>query len=196
MRRRVFVNALLVAAIGLFAPCVPAVGASGWGLDVLMNSLSQQRSGHAQFVETKYLSTLKTPLTVEGLLHYQYPDYMEKEVRKPGTERYVISRDSLEVWRGGKLAHLVALSDYPVMQGFMASFLATMGGDLSALNQHFDVKFSGPRERWAMQLLPHDKDLRDHVQQIDIRGAGSVIQTFEVRQRNGDRSVMRLTPVS
>src|SRR5579871_2336515 len=93
-RTRVFAARLMLAAAALtVAMVVPqlahaadsgAAGTpgtanpSGWTLDRLMSTLGQKKSGHASFVETKYLSIASEPVTSSGVLVFTAPDHLEK----------------------------------------------------------------------------------------------------------------------
>jgi hypothetical protein len=174
-----------------------AVSADGrWSLQTLMQGLSKRRNGEARFTETKYLSSLRKPLIVEGLLHYNYPDSIERENLKPNLDRYVIEGDSLEIYNDTKLMHKLSLSDYPSMEGFMRALIATMSGDLDALGKHFQVAMSGSRDQWTLQLQPLDDTLKKSIKQIEVGGHASNVTHFDVLQQNGDRSVMQITPLT
>jgi hypothetical protein len=179
---------LLLSASVWAAPAPVAA----WGLEQLMQDMREHPGGDTPFKETKYLSTLKVPLVVEGVLRYRQPDTLEKEILKPTPERYVIAGDSVEIWRRGKLQHQVSLADYPAMRGLTGSIIATMGGDLPSLRQHFEPELSGSREDWTLRLKPRDAELGRRLDRIEIRGQGPAIRFFEMRQRNGDRSVMQI----
>nr|UXE46151.1 hypothetical protein Hi04_10k_c5801_00009 [uncultured bacterium] len=185
-----------LADVPLHATASPTTTNETWSLQSLMNGLSQRRSGEARFTETKYLSSLKKPLMVEGLLHYNYPDSLEKENLKPNLERYVIEGDSLEIYNDAKLVHKVSLSDYPSVEGFMKALIATMSGDLDALGKHFQVALRGTRENWDLKLQPLDDVLKKSIRQIEVSGQASNVTRFEVQQQNGDRSVMQITPLT
>lgn len=185
---RIVSLSLLAGAAALAAPAPTAE----WGLEQLMLDMRLHPSGDSPFKETKYLSTLKVPLVVEGILRYRQPDTLEKEILKPSAERYVIVGDSVEIWRKDKLQHQVSLADYPALRGLTGSIIATLGGDLPGLRQHFEPELSGSREDWTLRLKPRDAELGRRLERIEIRGQGATIRFFEMRQRNGDRSVMQI----
>lgn len=185
---RIISLCLLLTAPALAAP----LPAAEWNLEQLMQDMREHPSGDTPFKETKYLSTLKVPLVTEGILRYRKPDTLEKQILKPTPERYVIAGDSVEIWRKNKLQHQVSLADYPALRGLTGSMIATMGGDLPSLHQHFEPELSGSREDWTLRLKPRDAELGRRLDRIEIRGQGSAIRFFEMRQRNGDRSVMQI----
>jgi hypothetical protein len=191
---RIISLSLLLTVAAPAAPAPAPAATTAWGLEQLMQDMRQHPSGDTTFKETKYLSTLKVPLMVEGVLRYRQPDTLEKEILKPAAERYVIAGDSVEIWRKGRMQHQVSLADYPALQGLTGSIIATMGGDLPSLRQHFEPELSGSRENWILRLKPRDAGLARRLERIEIRGHGVTIRFFEMRQRNGDRSVMQINP--
>lgn len=168
-----------------------------WSLEQLMAELAQQRNeaGEARFTEIKTLASVTQPLLAEGVLRYRYPSSLEKEVHKPRAERYVISGDSMAVYRDGKLRRQVQLDDYPAMRSFVGSFMATLGGDLEALRQHYDLQLQGSRADWTLQLTPAGEELQHVVKRIVVQGEGGSIQSFETLQPNDDRSLMLISPL-
>jgi hypothetical protein len=185
---------IISLALCLAGPASAAPAASDWGLEALMQGLRAQPPSDASFRETKYLSTLKVPLVVEGVLRYRQPDTLEKEILKPAAERYVIDGDSVEVYRNGRLQHRFLLAEYPALQGLTGSLVATMGGDLQKLRQQFEPQLTGLREDWLLRLQPRDAQLARRLDRIEIRGSDAAVRSFEIHQRNGDRSVMQINP--
>src|SRR5260221_5025125 len=65
---------VLVLALLAAAPCK----AAQWGVDALMQQLSEVKQSQARFVERKYLKVLKSPLELSGTLTYVRPGHIEK----------------------------------------------------------------------------------------------------------------------
>lgn len=183
-------------ALALKLETGPGDPQDGWDVEQLMDALARQHgeSGEASFTEIKTLASLKEPLVARGVLRYRLPASLEKEVQKPRAERYVINNESMEIYRDGKLRRQVTLENYPEVRNFVRSFIATLGGDLAALRQHYDVQLEGRQSDWTLHLTPTDEALRGIVKRITVQGQAGEVLSFETLQPDDDRSKMLITP--
>lgn len=164
-----------------------------WGLRELMTALSQVRASRADFEEKKTLHVLNAPLVLRGSLSYAAPDTLEKHVRSPYDERYVVTGDALWVEKGGAGARRrFALPDYPKLAAFVESFRATLAGDLPVLEHYYRVRLRGDAARWSLELRPREADMLKRIRRIDIAGGGNRVTRIHVLETNGDASLMIL----
>jgi hypothetical protein len=56
----------------------------------------------------------------------------------------------------------------------------------------FRIAFSGSVDRWSLTLVPLDQELTRTVKQVQIDGSRDQLQHVEIRQADGDRSLMTL----
>ena len=54
------------------------------------------------------------------------------------------------------------------------------------------MEFSGSVERWSLTLVPVDRQLARTVKQVQIDGSRDQLLRIEIRQADGDRSLMTL----
>ncbi|MBC7701081.1 LolA-related protein [Aquabacterium sp.] len=182
----------LACGLGLGLGSGP-VRAEEWGVDALMRSLAQTKSSRADFVEQKYLSSVETPLESSGELSYQAPDRLEKRTLKPTAESLVLDKDTLLLERKGR-KRSIPLQSYPEVGAFVESIRATLAGDRAALDRNYQIELEGKRERWRLLLRPLQAKAAAMVSQIRFSGQREHIETIEILQGNGDRSVMTITP--
>jgi Outer membrane lipoprotein carrier protein LolA-like len=175
---------LVVAASGL---------AAEGDLDALMSLLAKRQHGHVEFVEQQFLSVLDHPLESSGEMRYDAPDRLEKRTLAPRQETLVLSGGILTVDRG-KSHHVVDLHAYPQAQPFIESVRATLAGDRGALEQIFTLDFNGNIAKWTLTLVPKDPKVRRSVAQVRIDGAQDQLLKVEIRQADGDHSLMTLRP--
>jgi hypothetical protein len=160
-------------------------------LDELMHSLSQRSHAQTSFVELKYLSLLKKPVESKGHLVYDAPDRLQKRTTEPRAEDLVLNGTELTIVRGGR-RHVLDLKSYPQVLPFVEGIRATLAGDRSALERTFKMQFSGALAHWTLVLVPLDAAVARAVAQVQIEGEREDLLQVEVRQPDGDRSVMRL----
>lgn len=183
----------MACGIGLVLGNGPVHAADEWTIDTLMRLQAQTKSSRATFVEQKYLSSVETPLESSGELSYQAPDRLEKRTLKPTPESLVLDKDTLLLERKGR-KRSIPLQSYPEVGAFVESIRATLAGDRAGLDRNYQVELEGKRERWRLLLKPLHAKAATLVSQIRLSGQGEQVETIEILQGNGDRSVMTITP--
>ena len=170
----------------------PAMG----DLDEVMGLLAMRRHGRVEFIEQQFLAVLNHPVESSGELRYDAPDRLEKRTLLPRAENLVLAGGVLTVERGAR-RHVMDLQRYPQIQPFVESIRATLAGDRSALERIFHVEFAGSVQRWSLTLVPLDHQLARIVKQVQIDGSRDQLLKVEIRQADGDRSLMTLrTPAA
>jgi hypothetical protein len=193
-RGRIVAVVFFAAATSLLlAPL--AAHAADWGIAQLMQSLAQRGAERALFVERKFIAILDRPLESSGELRYVPPDRLEKRTLKPRPESVVLDRDTLSIERG-KQKHALRLQDYPDIAAFVESLRGTLAGDRKALERIFRLELHGSAERWTLVLFPSEAKLAATVLRIDVTGSGNRVQSIEILQADGDRSLMTVEPIA
>ena len=77
-----------------------------------------------------------------------------------------------------------------MLWAFVESFRSTLKGDLAALQRFYRVTLEGGEQRWQLALTPRDPKMSALIESILIGGGGGRISRIEVREAQGDRSVM------
>ncbi|MBY4947500.1 outer membrane lipoprotein carrier protein LolA [Cupriavidus respiraculi] len=202
-RYRAALRLLLVAALAAPAALPPAAVAAdpapragsapaAWGVDQLMAALAAQKSGRARFVETKYLAMLERPVESSGELVFVAPDRLEKRTLSPKPESLTLTGDMMTVERAGRKT-VIPLQNFPELAGFIESLRGTLGGNRDALERYYRLSLEGQAARWTLTLTPTEPRMAAAIRTIRIDGAGDKVQSVEIRQADGDRSVMRIT---
>ena len=179
-----------LAALSL---CAAVSGASE--LDEVMLLMAARQHGHIEFVEQQFLHILSHPIESSGELRYDAPDRLEKRTLQPHAETLVLAGSVLTVER----AHgrrVVDLRAYPQVQPFVESIRATLAGDRSSLERWFHLEFAGSLGRWTITLVPLDANVKRSVAQVRIDGIRDQLLKVEIRQPDGDRSLMTLRPAA
>lgn len=166
-----------------------------WDMDQLMKSLATSRSGSASFVEKKSIAMLDKPVESSGELLYNAPDHLEKRTLKPKAESMVLDKNTLTVEQRGK-KHVLSLQNYPEIAAFIESIRGTLAGDRKALERTYKLSMEGDEQSWNLTLLPLEDKMKKVVAKINIAGAGNVLRTIEIKQADGDSSLMTITPAS
>jgi hypothetical protein len=83
---------------------------------------------------------------------------------------------------------------FPQIEPLVESMRATLAGDRAALERLFHLEFSGNAARWTLTLVPLDSTVKQLVAQVKIDGVHDQLIKVEIRQTDGDRSLMTLRP--
>ncbi len=181
----------LVAAAGIAAlGAVAAYGATD-DLDDLMRVLAARQHGEVSFVEQKFMALLKRPAESSGELIYDAPNRLEKRTLEPHPESLVLVDSALTVERNHH-ARVLDLKSYPQVLPFVESIRATLAGDRAALERVFHLEFSGNLARWTLNLTPLDAQVAKNVARVQIDGMRDNLIKVEIREADGDRSLMTL----
>ncbi|MBC7696745.1 MAG: outer membrane lipoprotein carrier protein LolA [Bacteroidia bacterium] len=189
---RLILKHLLMVSMLLTTFMVRAEG--DWGIDRLMQSLASSRSGSASFVEKKTIAMLDKPVESSGELFYTAPDRLEKRTLKPNPESMLLDKDKLIVEQRGK-KHTLSLANYPEVAAFIDSIRGTLAGDRKALERSYKLSLDGDEQNWNLSLLPIEDKMKKVVAKINIAGAGNILHSIEIKQADGDRSLMTITPL-
>ncbi len=196
MRERICPGAAWRTLVALALVLLPASGnAADWNLDQLMHGLAQIRSGHARFVEKKFISMLDEPVESSGELFYTAPDHLEQRTLKPRPESMTVDGSTLVMARGGRERRL-QLEDYPELAAFIDSIRGTLAGDRKALERNYRLSLEGTAERWMLQLVPAQERMQAVIRSIHITGVRYSVRSIEITRTDGDRSLMRIEEVA
>jgi outer membrane lipoprotein carrier protein LolA len=190
--------ALLTLTAGVAAPAAPPSSAARPAaaeapLDELLALLAARRHGHVSFTEVQQLALLDRPLESSGELFYDAPDRVEKRTLKPKAESLLLEHGTLSVHRGHR-SYVVDLGAFPQALPFIESIRATLAGDRAALERYFHLDFQGSLASWSLRLEPADARMAAAVREIRISGERDTVRSVEIRQGDGDRSLLSLGP--
>lgn len=170
-----------------------AAAAAGGDLDEVMGLLAMRKHGRVEFIEQQFLAVLKRPIESSGEMSYDAPDRLEKRTLEPRAETLLLTGGTLTVERAHR-RRVTDLHAYPQVLPFIESIRATLAGDRAALERLFHLDFTGGVSRWTLTLVPLEPKMKQSVAQVRIDGAGDQLLKIEIRQPDGDRSLMTLRP--
>jgi hypothetical protein len=192
-RRRRRYSALAMLLPALLAASAWAAAADA-GLDQLMQQLAQRQHGHATFTELTYSSLLKGPVQSTGELWFDASGRLEKKVLTPQPEDLQLNGDQLQLSRGGR-QRTASLQQFPQFAPLFDGLRQTLAGDRAALERSFDLRLDEQSGGWTLTLKPLEPALARWIDFIRISGQDGTLREVLTQRRNGDHSIMKLTPV-
>jgi len=165
-----------------------------WTVEQVVSSVKASRASSLSFEESIYSTLLDKPLIVRGVLRFTPPSILEKDVREPYRERYLVEGDRVTFESERRhVTKTISLDDYPGLRGFVDAFRATLSGDSVLLTQAYDTVIDGTRHKWTLWLRPRDQAGKSMVESIELSGIEGRIVMITVHAPDGDRSVMTLS---
>ncbi len=185
----------VLVLLGIAFLVTPARAQAPWTIERLMHELQQVKSATARFVQLKYLAALTAPLQSSGALIYAAPDKIEMKTERPKPETIAIAGDQLiTVSNNGRQRRFLSLDDYPEAGAIIESIRSTLSGNLPGLQRFYDVHLDGDETSWTLSLVPTLAKLHETIDSVVIQGSANAIRSIEIREIDGDRSVMTVTP--
>jgi len=169
--------------------------AAQWSVNDLMAALAARGNADATFTERRYVPILDAPVQSSGTLRFITPDRLEKHTLQPRAESLVLAGDQLTLQQGQRTRRL-ALTDLPDSGLAINSLRGTMAGDLASLRRGWTVTLHGERRIWTLSLTPVSQAVAQYIEAVLIEGRQDQIDSIEIRQADGVRSVMQIVPAT
>lgn len=189
----------------VLAVCLAALLAGGnraeaqeWTVDSVMEALRGLRYAEATFRETRHSTFLVKPLDLKGTFVYKAPRTFIKETFKPYPEIVTVDANGVKIEQekgaqeGQSRTQFIAADAHPLVKGLVDSAEATMSGKKELLEARYDLEISGTEQRWTVKLVPKDKSLRKKLDSLFFEGSEDLIDRVEIRETDGDWSVIDL----
>lgn len=164
--------------------------ARAFGLDDLQQQLRATPIVRGHFVQQKFLRSLPQPLTSRGDFTLAAGRGLLWLLRSPIAQDLRISADGIA--RRGPDGAWQTLPQHTGAGRENRLFLSVLAGDTSGLRENFDLSLSGEPDAWQLTLLPRSVLLRQIFENIQING-GKLVDRIELREVQGDRSVLQMT---
>lgn len=175
------------------------VPAQDWTIDSVMEGLRGLQHVEATFVETRHSGFLTTNLELNGVFIFSAPQTFIKETFSPYPEKVQVDSNGVRIEQEKReqesqsRTQFIAADAHPLVKGLVDSAHATMSGKKELLEARYELNISGTKQDWSVVLVPKEQALRDKVESILFLGSGDLIQRAEIKEADGDWSVIDLT---
>ncbi|UOP04641.1 LolA family protein [Conchiformibius kuhniae] len=182
MKTKLFFSTLLLTAA--------AAAAQAFSPADLQAQLQKNQTVQGQFEQSRFIRSLNRPMQTSGTFVLQRQKGLLWQVQKPLEIKLRVRGDGIAQWdaknrrwHGNGAGHAQAAQ--------VKLFMALLGGDTAALNKQFDLRLSGSPQNWSLKLQPKTAVMKQVFEGIDVAGNGALIQKVELREKQGERTVMR-----
>lgn len=192
MRSAALIGVLALTAF--FCNAVVSARAAGLSLEAVLQRVAANSGEAVGFEESRYLGVVTKPLESSGTLRFEPPDRLIKETVKPYRETAIVDGDRLTVLNAaGAEMRSISLWASEELRLVFDSLRAVLRGDAKALAALFQVTVSGDEARWTIELTPQSVGEDRQIERITVEGEAGRIVSFDIREANGDRDLIRLT---
>ncbi|MBX3625946.1 MAG: outer membrane lipoprotein carrier protein LolA [Rhizobacter sp.] len=181
--------------VGLLLALALPLQARAFDLPELSRLMSQVKSGEAVFTEKRSVAMLERTLESSGRLTFSAPDTFVRETLKPRPEKVSVVGNILTLTSGNRTRTL-RLDAVPEAAVMTEAIRGTLTGNRQAIERNFIANVSGQPQRWTMELVPIEPQIRELVRSVQIAGQQSWVREVTVVMADGDRSVMSIEQVS
>ena len=129
---------------------------------------------------------------VSGVLGYEGPDALDRNVTKPYREETEIRGTAVRVRRENEPERSFALRRAPELQALLGAFTALLQGDYAGIERAFTVTATGSADAWQLSLSPKDARLARRIEAIRIDGRRDVPRCFALVSNAQSASIMLL----
>jgi Outer membrane lipoprotein carrier protein LolA-like len=162
-------------------------------LNDVMSKLSNVKTAKAEFTETRYLKLLTAPVQSSGVLIYTAPDKFEKLTLKPVEEKMTIAKHLVTLEEPAKgRKNTITPNSFPALSALIDAMRGALSGNATLLEETFKVKIDGSPGQWKLTLIPKEAIQFGYIHKITISGKQDTIDSMEVLQSDGDRSVLSM----
>ncbi len=174
----------------IFAALALLISAYTWALspEELTAQLQQPNSVQGQFIQQRFLKSLKQPMQTRGefalkkqvglFWHVQKPLDVQLRVRPQGIAQW--DKQS-KTWRNSQQGN---------QNTQIKLFMALLSGDMRELSKHFDIQVSGSLTNWTLKLTPKTLVMKQIFTDIQITG-NQTIHQVNLYEKQGDRTIMQ-----
>lgn len=162
--------------------------ALAFDLDQLSSQLGKPAVVRGDFIQEKHLRALPQALTSRGQFVLSREHGLLWLLKQPLQQDYRIDGNGI-ARRSGQGWQAVAQQSATAQQNRL--FLAVLKGDSSGLQEDFELDLSGTADNWKLDLTPRGVLLKQVFSVIHISG-GALVQRIELREVQGDSTVLRL----
>ena len=153
----------------------------------------------ATFVETRHSGFLTEQLKLTGVFIFSAPQTFIKETVEPFPETVQVDSNGVRIdqerstLESQSRTQFIAADAHPLVKGLVDSAEATMSGKKELLEARYELNLTGTEDDWSVVLIPKEQVLREKIASIKFLGRGDLIQRAEIKEADGDWSVIQLT---
>lgn len=164
-------------------------------IDELQQKLMTETLLRGDFVQSKTLQIFDQPLISKGTFLLSHEQGLVWKQQDPFSVSLVLANNKLSQQFADQTPEIIEAKDNPMVFYFSHLFLALFKGDLSALNEQFELALKSENEGWVLHLKPKSAPLNKVFSVIEIHGIEQIAK-LNLIEINGDATKINFTNIS
>ena len=149
----------------------------------------------ADFSQEKQLQVLKRPLVSNGRLVFVAGKGVLWQVREPFATQVLVKRDALIKWNDNGVPQRLNLERAPVFRALSQVFLTVFTGNMSGLQDSFEIVPHVSGARWRLSLVPRDPGFARIIARVHVAG-DSFVDELTIVEGRGDQTLIRFSHIN
>ena len=153
-------------------------------------TLMQNSHVHGNFTQSRQMQGLDKPLLSSGTFELSASGGLIWQQTKPFASTLTVTRETLTQQIMDNPPTVITKAQQPIVFSFTQVFMSVLQGNTQAVEQYFNLGFSGDSQAWQLVLTPKGSPLDKAIESITLKGA-KTIEFIEVKDAQGN--VMDIT---
>lgn len=152
--------------------------------------LMQNTDVSGKFTQSRQMQGLERPLLSSGTFVLSQSQGLVWKQEKPFASTLTVTQNRLEQQIMDHPPTVITKEQQPIVFGFTQVFMSVLQGNTQAVEQYFNLNFSGSPQAWELVLTPKGSPLDKAIEAITLNGS-KTIDFIEVKDAQGN--VMEIT---
>ncbi|MDP8033772.1 outer membrane lipoprotein carrier protein LolA [Pasteurella atlantica] len=152
----------------------------------LISQLQKPQNVQGNFVQQRFLKALKNPIQTSGQFTLVAKKGLLWQMKKPFENNLRVTSKGIMQYNGTEWVGNNNLAQQQQIQ----LFLGLLSGDISTLKQQFDLKLTGKKSAWQLDLIPNAFLMKQIFKTIQLQGNDVVTQII-LDEKQGDKTVIQ-----
>jgi len=155
--------------------------------NIISNKLKSNSLVAGEFIQEKTLSGFPRPISSTGQFLYWRTHGLYWETVKPFAHATTFMAKKILHWKEGERRKVNQKSADASQKHIRRILLAIFNGDLTELEDYFDVQWEGHDSNWLVQLVPSHSMVSKTLSNIKLTG-NEYLETLSIANTNGDKT--------
>ncbi|MDP8169900.1 outer membrane lipoprotein carrier protein LolA [Pasteurella skyensis] len=153
----------------------------------LISKLQKPQSIQGDFIQQRFLKALKNPIKTSGQFTLVAEKGLLWQMKTPFENNLRVTSKGIMQYNG---TAWVGNNNNFAQQQQIQLFLGLLSGDISTLKQQFDLKLTGEKSAWQLDLIPNSFLMKQIFNIIRLQGS-EVVKKIILDEKQGDKTVIQ-----
>jgi hypothetical protein len=163
-------------------------------LESVQKELSQSSTIKGEFVQTRYIKILSSPVVSKGNFILSKREGLTWKQTTPFVSSLIVTNNKLIQKMGESDPVIITKEQEPIVFSFTKIFLSIFQGETDKVKEYFYIYFKGNKSSWEIALRPRTSPLNKAIMSINVLGARFVKKVI-ITEVKGTKMVIKFSNV-